>query len=466
METLERASSLRQPPRRASSLRVIWTIAINDMGLYLLQTTVWVSAIIIFFCGTINCFVLLRDHIDRKGVYKYLLDTQRYTTEIQRQQFLHTVASNALSSEQRIALEYEALQSAYAFLFGGAPNPLSILAGGMEARYGRIVRIVHEDHQVLTLESKGGARTPSAFPSWDLCSIIKVVAGLSVIMVACTSISSIKETGILQSVMSNPVSAMHLFWGKYLGLSAIVLVAALAAFLAYLIPLSINGLIAENMMLLLRVLLLFSVAVLFLFVMAGWALILSFRTKGALSLLVTIALWFVFVFWIPCMASPAMGVASTAPDVVQLDRERRATLLQAIEGGHSLADAEYKATLREADFWGRVDQWQIASVRLAHLSPAVCLQAAFESVCGTGRSEYASFLRKAFKQKLKLLEQGRSTAEGTAPLAASDIGVAEAGESLPALDLHRVLSECIPLLAHLLAVSVAVLLSTRGLDFA
>ena len=240
------------------------------------------------------------------------------------------------------------------------PAPLSVLALGADGRLPAYWQFGTEGLAAgPPLAGEDGADAAAA----DFTFVVQVVLGLLAILLGADAISGEAESGLLRTVLANPVPRAHLVLGKYLG-----------ALLTLLVPLALG---VPPALLVLRArdvplgdadswprALAFGVAaLLYLACMLALALAVSARSQRArTSLVVLLVAWVLIVLVIPRVGEIlAAGLRPVAPsELVRRDRSaaiaslesERATALgdlwRRVAGTDDLPDGDFPPDLKRA----------------------------------------------------------------------------------------------------------------------
>ena len=180
-----------------------------------------------------------------------------------------------------------------------APASLSVLALGGDARLPAYWQFGSEGVSAgppLAGDDAGGGETASA----DFTFVVQVVLGLLAILLGADAISGEAESGLLRTVLANPVPRVHVILGKYLGALLTLLVP-----LALGVPPALLVLRARDIPLgdpdsWPRALAFGAAALLYLSLMLALALAVSTRTQRArTSLVVLLVAWDLIVLVVP-----------------------------------------------------------------------------------------------------------------------------------------------------------------------
>jgi ABC-type transport system involved in multi-copper enzyme maturation permease subunit len=255
-------------------------------------------------------------------------------------------------------------------------------------------------------------------PELDWAFIIKIVFSLYVILLGFEAVSGEKERGTLRLVLSNPVGRIKLLTAKYL---AIISSAAIPLLAGLLISLILIGVFLPAMMgpqNLVRIVFFFVLALAYLSLFAFLSLFFSaLIPRSSLVLLVLLAFWICFAFFIPDTSGIAAQKFSKVPSEYEMAKllgptiqgevwKRIARIQDRIQKGEFKTE---QAILEEADRAYEEGQDSIRKLyddydnatraradlaqQISRASPAALFQYAAEAVSETGPKAEARFLR-------------------------------------------------------------------------
>ena len=303
-----------------------------------------------------------------------------------------------------------------------SPAPLSVLALGADGRLPAYWQFGSEG--VVAGPPLAGDDAADSAPA-DITFVVQVVLGLLAILLGADSISGEAESGLLRTVLANPIPRTHLVLGKYLG-----------ALFTLLVPLALG---VPPALLVLRALdvplgdpdswpraLAFAAAILlYLACMLALALAVSARTQHARTSLVTLLVaWVLIVLVVPRVGEIlAAGLRPVPPfefvrraraaATASLEAERAVALVDVwrrVAGTDDIPDGNFPPDLKRAynsarhpveealfrrkraalatidDDHDRASSRQRAlAAAVAHLSPAATFAALAADLAGTGR---------------------------------------------------------------------------------
>jgi len=310
-----------------------------------------------------------------------------------------------------------------------APNPLSILAKGLDEAMTRSFEI-----GVTGITVRAGQKTGnvifSFFPAPDFLYVVRVVLSLVALLFGFDQVSQEKETGTLRLMLANNVSRATILLGKWLGnfLSLAVpfgLVTLLGIVLLTLDPGTRFS--AEQIGRLGLILVLTFVYVAF-FLSLG-IFISTVTRRAASSLIILLFIWALIVFVIPNLGTLLARQVVDVPSVRALSEKRqqvwtREVLLSLEEGrqagvrggwaGHIATINEEIDRLQE-DYRWRFDRLVRLSKNINRLSPAASYVYAVTDIAGTGISEEMNLKGEIVRYKDLIIRQMISAIASDSP---------------------------------------------------
>jgi len=297
------------------------------------------------------------------------------------------------------------------------PSPLLFLAEGGEKASPQGYRLSPK----LTLSSlparPANFKMP-AIPELDWAFIIKIVFSLYVILLGFEAVSGEKERGTLRLVLSNPVGRVRLLAGKSLAILSSAAIPLLAGFVISLIVVGIFLPAVLSLATLARVAFLAALALAYLSLFTFLSLLVSsLIPRSSLALLVLLAFWILFAFFIPDTSGIIAEKFSTVPSEYEMAKQlgptiqaevwkRIAAIQDRIKSGEIKTE---QAILDEADRAYEEGQDSVRKLyddydnvmreraglaqSISRASPAALFQYAAESASDTGPKAEARFLR-------------------------------------------------------------------------
>jgi len=254
-------------------------------------------------------------------------------------------------------------------------------------------------------------------PELDWAFIIKIVFSLYVILLGFEAVSGEKERGTLRLVLSNSVGRVKLLAAKYLAIIASVVIPLVIGFLISLIVIGVSLPSVLTPANVLRVAVLFVLGLAYLSVFAFVGLFFSaLILRSSLVLLVLLAFWIFFAFFIPDTSGILAEKFSKVPSEYQMAKllgptiqnevwKRIASIKDRIEKGELKTEKE---VLKEADRAFEEGQDSVRKLyddyalamkgragtarRISRVSPAALFQYAAEAVSETGLRADERFL--------------------------------------------------------------------------
>jgi ABC-type transport system involved in multi-copper enzyme maturation permease subunit len=255
-------------------------------------------------------------------------------------------------------------------------------------------------------------------PELDWAFIIKIVFSLYVILLGFEAVSGEKERGTLRLVLSNPVGRIRLITAKYL---AIISSAAIPLLVGFLISLAVIAVFLPAVMgpqNLVRIVFLFGLALVYLSLFAFLSLIVSaLIPRSSVVLLVLLAFWIFFAFFIPDTSGIAAQKFSRVPSEYEMAKllgptiqgevwKRIAKIQDRIQKGELKTEKDILEEANRAyeegqdsvrklydDYDKAMQERAALAQRISRASPAALFQYASEAVSETGPKAEARFLR-------------------------------------------------------------------------
>jgi ABC-type transport system involved in multi-copper enzyme maturation permease subunit len=253
-------------------------------------------------------------------------------------------------------------------------------------------------------------------PELDWAFIIKIVFSLYVILLGFEGISGEKERGTLRLVLSNPVARAKLLTAKYLAILSSAAIPLLGGLLISLVVIGAFLPAAVTLANLARVAVFFVLALAYLSLFAFLSLCVSaLIPRSSLVLLVLLAFWIVFAFFIPDTSGIAAQKLSKVPSEYEMAKrvgptiqgevwKRIAGIQDRIQKGELKTEADI---LREAgaayeegqdsvrklydDYGQAMEQRAALAQRISRISPAALFQYAAEAISETGPAAESRF---------------------------------------------------------------------------
>jgi ABC-type transport system involved in multi-copper enzyme maturation permease subunit len=210
------------------------------------------------------------------------------------------------------------------------PTPVSIFAKGVDGSIGRL-------YYVSTLGIEGQStdqsvnRLFSLFTVPDMLFIIKVMLSLIALLFSFDGITGEKESGTLKLTLTNGSPRTVLVFGKLLGRFILVFVPFFFLFLIAAVVVSLLPAIETNGYYWQRIgaMLVISTVYIAAFTSLG-LLISSLVHRSSTSLILSLAMWVMFVFVIPELGSAVAASTADIPPSERVEMQKRLASIQAI----------------------------------------------------------------------------------------------------------------------------------------
>ena len=282
-----------------------------------------------------------------------------------------------------------------------------------------------------------GNEMQSALPPVDWNFIIGSLTSLLAVLISYGAICGEKRDGTLRLLLSNPVSRMKLFFGKFIGLAVVLLVAiAVGITLNLMTILSLGTIHFDSTMFgAIGCAVLVGALYLSFFLLAGLC-VSSLTRRPAVSLVVLLACWVVIVIAVPGLARIFAEQASDVRSLSDVESEitgardelwdsapqsaRRSTRRGAdnVIERTDLANASLASEIRilSADIAEKINQANSVHA-FSSISPAGVLNGTLESLSSTGVTGFSVFIEKAnrYRQQLYSFVVERDKTDPTSP---------------------------------------------------
>lgn len=181
-----------------------------------------------------------------------------------------------------------------------APLPMSVFSAGADRRLAKSVAVAHNEAPAMVGGAEEDNPLLAVFAGLDMITIIQVVLSLAVLLFSYNVVSGEKENGTLRMVLANRVPRHVFLAGNVIGGLASIMVPLLAGFLSALLLVLLHPAIHLAGADMLRLLLLFPGAVLFLSLFFALGVLFSILMKrSATSLVFLLFIWVSFVMILP-----------------------------------------------------------------------------------------------------------------------------------------------------------------------
>ena len=282
-----------------------------------------------------------------------------------------------------------------------------------------------------------GNKMQSALPPVDWNFIIGSLMSLLVVLISFGAICGEKRDGTLRLLLSNPVSRMNLFFGKFIGLAIVLLVAfAIGIVLNLMTILSLGAIHFDSAILGGIGWAALAGALYLLFFLLAGLCVSSLTQRPAVSLVVLLACWIVIVIAVPGLARILAEQASHVRSLSDVESEiisamdelwdsaplsgRRSTSRGAdnVIERTNLANACLAAEIRiiNASIAERIKQAETVHA-LSGISPAGVLTGTLEKLSATGIAGFSAFMEKTrrYRQQLYSFVVERDKTDPTSP---------------------------------------------------
>ncbi len=314
------------------------------------------------------------------------------------------------------------------------PSPLAFIAGGGEDRIPNSITVNafrYMDPQTISRDNK----VMPVVQSMDWIFIIGNLMTLLAVFISYNSVCGEKRDGTLALLLSNPVSRLQIFLGKYLGLLFVLTATLITGALLSLAVLILTGALtfSAELLLMTAIVMLISGITLSLMLLLGMT-VSSCTAHPAVSLVVLLVIWVIIVVAVPGIAWILSEQMVKVPSSFELGREMVAAQ-EAIwdskpESAQNLFGDLFSENYRLwAEGWTEVVAMrqligddavatQIGQAELlqayASVSPTGLLDAILHKVCATGVEGFKSFYRGArrYQQQLREFTVAMDRADG------------------------------------------------------
>lgn len=180
------------------------------------------------------------------------------------------------------------------------PLPMSVFSAGADRRLAKSVAVAHNESPAMVGGAEADNPLLAVFSGLDMITVIQVVLSLAVLLFSYNIVSGEKENGTLRLVLANKVPRHVFLAGNFIGGLASIMVPLLAGFISALLLVLLHPAISLAGSDILRLLLLFPAAVLFLSLFFTLGVLFSILMKrSSTSLVVLLFIWVFFVMILP-----------------------------------------------------------------------------------------------------------------------------------------------------------------------
>ena len=383
---------------------MIWHIAKRELSDNLNSLRFALATVLLLGLMLTNAVVHLREHPER--VKRYREDASKYQNHI---------ASHAANSL------YDLAQEGPGDLYK-KPSDLRFCAEGGEAFMSDQALAGAHRWSTDTLKSFWILTYPSATPNRDNVRpdvtkvdwgfIIGYVLSLVALLFTFDSISGERERGTLRLTLANAIPRHTVLIGKFLGAFISVSIPFILAVLVNLLVISTSSGVHLDAEAWGRLGIIFFVAVLYICLFLALGLLVSARVqRSAVSLVILLLVWVVFVVFMPStLASIAGRSTSSGPTYDFWERSSKlhdelssdyysnshkgpkgSTKRIEIDSAYVTKDAEQQEQLHEERLNRRIAEVHRA-LTITRISPVTIVQNLIESFAGTGFERHLQFL--------------------------------------------------------------------------
>lgn len=297
------------------------------------------------------------------------------------------------------------------------PNPLSILAKGLDESIARSIAVHATGFDVLSGQ-KAGNSVYAFFPTPDFVYVVKLVMSLVALLFGFDQISREKEDGTLKLALSNSVSRASLLAGKWLGnfLSLAVPFTVVTCLGIALVGLDPSVRFSAGDLGRLAWILALSLVYIALFLSLGF-LVSALTQRSASSLVVLLFLWAGLVFVLPNLGTLFARQIIKMPSSKALSEKRvqiwTSNILEvyAKDGNwhqetwnDRIVAINREFDLLEDDYRRQTGRLARLSKTINRLSPAASFVYAATDIAGTGIGEDTRYKDSVVRYKNQIIE--------------------------------------------------------------
>ncbi len=293
-----------------------------------------------------------------------------------------------------------------------APNPLSILAKGLEDSMTRSFEMGRIGIDVRTGQT-GGNPIFGFFASPDFVYIVKVVLSLVALLFGFDAISREREDGTLKLALANALPRSTLLFGKWLGNFLSLAVPVLLVTLLGIAVMSLDPSVRLTALGTGRLVLLLAVSIVYIALFLSLGLLVSAVTrKSASSLVVLLLVWALLVFVLPNLGTLLARQVVDLPSVRALTEKKQQIWTREVLLGMSDRanwDAHYltinsEFNRLEEDYRVKFEQLVRLAKAINRISPAASYLYAATEIAGTGIGEESRFKGDVVRYKDRVVE--------------------------------------------------------------
>ena len=383
---------------------MIWHIAKRELSNNLNSLRFALATVLLLGLMLTNAIVHLREHPER---------VQRYRENVSKHQ--NHIAAHAANSL------YDLAQKGPDNLYK-KPSDLRFCAEGGETFMADRAWAGHHRWSTSTLKSFWILTYPSATPNRDNVRpevtkvdwgfIIGYVLSLVALLFTFDSISGERERGTLRLTLANAIPRHTVLIGKFLGAFISVSIPFILAVLVNLLVISTSSDVHLDAEAWGRLGIIFFIAVLYTCLFLALGMLVSARVqRSAVSLVILLLVWVVFVVFMPSTLVSIAGRSTSSGPTLDLwerssqlhaelrrdfysrrhDEPEGSTKRIEIDGEYVTKDAEQQEQLHEERLNRRITEVNRARA-ITRISPVTIVQNLLESFAGTGFERHLQFL--------------------------------------------------------------------------
>lgn len=320
------------------------------------------------------------------------------------------------------------------------PSVLAFIADGGEDQMPNKILVNAFIYQYPSVATRGNDMF-SLLPNVDWVFIVGALMSLTAILLGFSSIAGEKRDGTLAMILSNPVSRLSLFLGKYIGLLIVMIITLLVGAGISLVILTIEGVLPLTTQVILSIAAALLISILCIsFVLLSSMAVSSMAGRPAVALVILMVFWLLGTIAIPGMARLFGEKAVTVTSPFELEQESNASFESIwynapkgagtwksapsyafTEAAHRRAETVEKIVAENQKIYHRVYNERIRQAEnirtLSCASPSGLLDDALQVICDTGISGYKQFLETAhtYQQHLHTFTIERDRLDNESP---------------------------------------------------
>jgi ABC-type transport system involved in multi-copper enzyme maturation permease subunit len=276
------------------------------------------------------------------------------------------------------------------------PTPLSIFAKGLDENLCRSYEIGFGGQIRVGSKQESVNNLFRLFTTPDLLYIVKVILALCAMLFAFDVVSGEKEVGTLRQSLSNSVKRPILVIGKWIGGFTSFIVPFFIAVLSGTILVTLSPMVQMNGQNWAKLGMFLFSSVLYLAVFFSLGLLISCLTHhSSSSLVISLFLWAMLVFFIPNLGNILARQFVEIPTVQQLEVKRSQIwikeVFERINRGKNVREVVGSINSENdkliADYRNRFDRLVSVSQNITRFSPAAAFTCLATDLMGTGISE-------------------------------------------------------------------------------